>query len=337
MREIGSEFWDVPLGEGPGLVLPPGAQWYLSGRAALSAILKQLPPCRSAALPSWCCDSMIKPFLEAGMEVRFYPVWFEKGSLRQEIDWQSDVTLILDYFGYSLPGTKGKARRGVVIRDVTHSMFSASYEDADYYFGSLRKWTGVWTGGFAWAADGRALLKGSDEGGEYICLRRRAMELKRGYIAGDMSDKQRYLSLFARAEEALETSPSGRAHPRDVEAAGRLDTGFLKSRRRQNAQMLMEALGDWLIFPRLLPGDCPLMVPVLVPGGQRDALRKYLIKDNVFCPVHWPVSEYHRLESRERFIYDNELSLVCDQRYTTEDMARAVEAIRAFERTGAKC
>ena len=337
MKEIGSEFWDVPTGAGPGFCPAPGAQWYLSGRAALSAILKQLPPCRSAALPSWCCDSMTKPFLEAGMKVRFYPVWFEKGSLRQEIDWQSDVTLILDYFGYTRPGAEHPARRGLVIRDVTHSVFSASYEDADYYFGSLRKWTGVWTGGFAWAADGRALPQGTDAGGDYISLRRQAMELKRGYILGDGSDKQRYLSLFARAEEALERAPIAPAHPRDVAAAGKLDTDFIKTRRRQNALALMEALGEWLIFPELRPGDCPLMVPVLVPGGQRDALRKYLIKDNVFCPVHWPVSEYHRLESRERFLYDNELSLVCDQRYTAKDMARVLEVIRAFERTGAKC
>ena len=33
--------------------------------------------------------------------------------------------------------------------------------DADYYFGSLRKWAGFWTGGFAFAKEGRKLSQGS--------------------------------------------------------------------------------------------------------------------------------------------------------------------------------
>ena len=128
---IGGEFWSIPTTERENGLFPAHTRWYQSGRASIRAILAE-NRFRTAALPSWCCDSMTKPFLEAGMKVRFYPVWFEKGSLRQEIDWQSDVTLILDYFGYTRPGAEHPARRGLVIRDVTHSVFSAFYEDADY-------------------------------------------------------------------------------------------------------------------------------------------------------------------------------------------------------------
>lgn len=73
-----------------------------------------------------------------------------------------------------------------------------------------------------------------------------------------------------------------------------------------------------------------MFVPVLVPGGKRDELRRYLIKNEIYCPVHWPVSDYHRLDNKEQFIYDNEISLVCDQRYTEEDMYRMVKKIKAF-------
>ncbi len=76
--------------------------------------------------------------------------------------------------------------------------------------------------------------------------------------------------------------------------------------------------------------DCPLFVPVRVPEGQRDALRRYLIEREIYCPVHWPVSGYHRLTEEEQSFYDEELSLVCDQRYGREDMERIIETVRSF-------
>ena len=104
----------------------------------------------------------------------------------------------------------------------------------------------------------------------------------------------------------------------------------MKSNRRSNATILMEAFKDWLLFPELKDGNCPMFVPILVPERKRNELRQYLIENEIYCPVHWPLSSYHVLEDRERFIYDNELSLVCDQRYDKNDMARIVEAINDF-------
>ena len=60
------------------------------------------------------------------------------------------------------------------------------------------------------------------------------------------------------------------------------------------------------------------------------SLRRALISQAIYCPVHWPESPLHRLDGRERFIYQNELSLVCDQRYDETDMQRTVDAIRRF-------
>ena len=73
-----------------------------------------------------------------------------------------------------------------------------------------------------------------------------------------------------------------------------------------------------------------MFVPILVPDGKRDGLKRYLIKKGIYCPIHWPVGKYHRLDERTEYIYKNELSLVCDQRYTEEDMERIVKAIQLF-------
>lgn len=331
MREIGSEFWDIPTINLQNNLFPESTQWFLSGRSALQAIINELGEARSVSLPSWCCDSMIKPFVEAGVEVHFYSVYWSGRQLIQEWSLDSDVLFLIDYFGYTgaIPDLSGF--KGTVIRDVTHSIFSTTYSDADYYFGSLRKWCGVWTGGYAWAKDGHKLKTGLEGDNSYVDLRKKAMQHKAEYIGRQQEDKG-YLRIFDEAEELLENVGPFPAADRDVETAKKIDIETIKSRRRANAEVLRSSFSDWLIFSELLSSDIPMFVPVLVPDGKRDELRHYLIKNEIYCPVHWPVSDYHRLYDKERFIYNNELSLVCDQRYKKEDMYRMVETIKAFWR-----
>lgn len=328
MREIGSEFWDVPVIEQQNNLFPESTQWFLSGRSALQAIIKDLGDARSVALPSWCCDSMIQPFSDAGFEVSFYPVYFDR-QLVQEMDLRSDVLFLMDYFGYQSPASDLRGYKGIVIRDITHSLFSANYADADYYFGSLRKWCGVWTGGYAWTDDGHRLAAGKLDKGEYVTLRTRAMEEKKDYIEGKRGDKE-YLKVFEAAENCLDTAGIAPAVSRDVSLARHLDVEKIRQSRRTNADVLRNAFADWLIFPEVSLTDTPMFVPVLVPDGKRDMLRRYLIKNEIYCPVHWPISEYHKPDERSESIYKNELSLVCDQRYTIDDMNRMVQTIEVF-------
>lgn len=334
MREIGSEFWDVPQAENDNGIFPLSTQWFLSGRSALQAIIAELKGCRTVAVPSWCCDSMIKPFVDAGKEVHFFSVYFDE-SLIQDVSFDCDVLFLMDYFGYTGKHPDLSGYNGVVIRDVTHSIFSTTYSDADYYFGSLRKWCGVWTGGYVWTRNGQPLSIGMNTDAHgYIELRKKAMQLKSEYINGHGIDKL-YLGIFNEAEEVLEDVGIMPAVERDVKAAMKLDVEYIKTCRRRNAEILRRAFSDWLVFREMKEEDCPMFVPVLVPDGKRNELRSHLIKNEIYCPIHWPVSEchmdvYHELSGRTETIYANELSLVCDQRYTEDDMNRMVEVIQEF-------
>ena len=103
-NEIGSEFWSVQVKDVPNHFFPKNTQWFLSGRSALTYILKDIikkSTVHTVALPSWCCESMIIPFLKAGLKVYFYPVYFFGGHLVQEPDLTCDVILVMDYFGYA--------------------------------------------------------------------------------------------------------------------------------------------------------------------------------------------------------------------------------------------
>lgn len=331
MWEIGSEFWDVPQSENDNGIFPESTQWFLSGRSALQAIIAELKGCRTVAMPSWCCDSMVKPFIDAGFNVHFYPVYFDE-VLQQDLEVNCDVLFLMDYFGYTGKQPELSGYNGLVVRDVTHSIFSSAYPDADYYFGSLRKWCGIWTGGYAWAKDDHQLRKGinTDDCG-YTELRRQAMKLKCEYINGQRKEKS-YLALFNDAEARLEDIGIIQAFERDVTVAKRLDVEFIKTQRRRNAEILRRAFPDWLILRNMKEEDCPMFVPVLVPDGKRNELRRHLIDNEIYCPVHWPVSEYHKLSDKTENLYANELSLVCDQRYTEEDMNRMVDVILKFQK-----
>lgn len=335
MQEIGSEFWNIPETTQPNKCFPKYTQWFLSGRSALQSVIKELKNCHTIAMPSWCCDSMIKPFVDAGIEVCFYPVYWKDGVV-QSLNLDCDVLFIVDYFGYTGIQPNLIGYKGVVIRDVTHSIFSSTYSDADFYFGSLRKWCGIWTGGFAWTKDGHQLtMEHSDDFG-FAKLRKVAMQKKEAYINMQLCEEPKnttdksYLKLFEEAEEILEKVHIGPASERDINAAKYIDVRAVSKKRRENAEVLRNAFPDWLMFSKMNTSDCPLFVPIIVPNEKRNELRQFLIENSIYCPVHWPISKYHKLNEQELFIYRNELSLVCDQRYNKDDMNKIVRKIRLF-------
>ena len=90
-----------------------------------------------------------------------------------------------------------------------------------------------------------------------------------------------------------------------------------KRKRVENAKLIYDNMKNK--YKELLPfklteNDCPLFVPILYK--HRDNLRKELINNRIYCPIHWPCVN----GMNDSIIYANELSLICDQRYTSEDI-----------------
>ena len=59
----------------------------------------------------------------------------------------------------------------------------------------------------------------------------------------------------------------------------------------------------------------PLFYPIFLRTEDRDSLRSYMIKEGIYCPIHWP-----EVMGAKKGIRENELSLICDQRYNEKDM-----------------
>ena len=338
--EIGSEFWlEQP-------VLHPVANrdgvYTISGRTAIDVILQDVlrtRKVRSVLMPAWCCDSMIAPFAHRNVSVLFYDICHTESTeiteklSNTDLTDDTDILYITNYFGYentlSLENVKRYKEKGaVILYDRTHSFLMNDdpyLELADYSFASIRKWMDV---------IGGAVVEGVKDVTlrpcPYLAPKETAMRMKQSYMEGDNTvDKQEFLRLYGEfghhlAEDyrdyAMDDLSYAIYKATDIEA--------LKAQRRTNAQYLHKHLKSMRFMYNLTDKSVPLFVPVLFSSKeQRDAVRRKLIEAEIYCPIHWPKPAQIPADFDANKIYDTELSLICDQRYTTDDLASMVAVI----------
>ena len=203
MREIGSEFW---LEREPATLFQDRDGCYvLSGRTSIDLIIQDIvrtrPVC-TVYMPSWCCDSMVEPFLKHGINVKLYDIGFASSLIANTdcLDY-TDIFYLTNYFGYenTLPievVKKFKEKGSVILYDRTHSFLM---EDdpylalVDYSFVSIRKWMGVVAGAVVNGVENCRLKPYP-----HLDCKEQAMRLKKVYVDGDNSiDKQAFFNLYA--------------------------------------------------------------------------------------------------------------------------------------------
>ena len=332
VSEIGSEFHAVPCDFKNEFSFFNSENFVFSGRTAIETVLKEIPDAKKVLLPSYCCESMIIPFRRAGIDVSFYDVWYEDGlSFDVNIAPDIDVLLWCNYFGFKneMPDLMSfKNRGGIIIEDITHSFLSTqqSHRQSDFLVASLRKWEPVYCGGYCVSTKGSLnhmpIFEPPDD---YITTKQTAMEMKAEYLQDhDDTKKIEFLRLFEKSNAWLAENYSKLAIDLwSKKFLSTVDANKQRKIRRNNASVLYEGLQrkiDFLFSADDM--DCPLFVPIILPA-ERSEIRKTLIQNKIYCPIHWP-----KPQGCESNLYDLELSLICDQRYTKEDMERIVTVLR---------
>lgn len=364
--EVGSEFsWPGEIEEKERNIIlqaehASDKKYLFSGRTAIDFVLSDIAQVSRALLPSYCCQSMIDPFLQRGIQVDFYQVYFEKENLQYRFpkNMDYDVLLWVDYFGFYLDFPQEKVRRfremgGSVIVDMTHSLFSKQlcHEEADYYIASLRKWGPMLCGGAAYKKNGnfeQNLCREPDEG--FLADKRKAMKLKSEYlkhvscctenrwfhnitgqdkIQNASSAKEEYMFLFRKTNNIFATDfRSIEMDAESMEMFSMLRQSGLQRQRKENAKVLYSALGKEKNLKFLFPVQSlltPLFVPVLLENKKiRDMVKNELVNKGFYCPVHWARPSMNGADSN---LYDMELSLVCDQRYGAFEMCSLAEVV----------
>ncbi len=329
MREIGSEFmmdsYKKGINEYISLIEIP-KRYVLSGRTGLYLIAEELKNqgVISISLPAYCCGSMVTPFYDAGFIISFY----------EEDIPANGAVLVMDYFGYLSEKTfeftkKCKEARLKIVVDATQTAFSKSrtYDFADYIVVSYRKWFDCLCAA-VYSRNGFQMPDYVKEKDEYVTTWREAAQKKRCYIETGIGNKQEFLDLYSEANNMLAVDyPGYKASESEIERFENADSMFIREARRSNAMVLMNMLIGKLdlMFGEIGKEDCPLHVPILKPNHKRTHLSKELTKKAIYCPFHWPLdAAYPGLRTR---FHDEEMSLICDQRYTVTDMVEEAEEI----------
>lgn len=128
---------------------PAGAALLSTGRAAWIAILSQLRP-RAVHLPFWCCDAMLRPLQQQGIEALFYPLAADFTPAVTLAPAPDEAVLLVDYFGLLGPrlATLAAQLRGhSIILDQSQAFYAGAVNGC-WHFNSLRKFFGVPDGAF---------------------------------------------------------------------------------------------------------------------------------------------------------------------------------------------
>ena len=327
MREIGSEFW---LEREPMAVSHRDGCYVLSGRTAIDLIIQDIAKRKTVHkvyMPAWGCDSMIAPFFAHGTQIRFYDIG------HTDFTDYTDIFYVTNYFGYenTLPIEtikEFKAKGAIILYDRTHSFLMENdpyLELADYSFASIRKWMGVIGGAVVYGVKDCQLKTYP-----YLECKEQAMRMKKAFIDCDTSiDKQTFLNLYGEFGHHLaEDYQNYEMDDLSYALYKTEDLAIMRQKRRENAKYLHENLKGVRFLGEMTDNAVPLFVPVFFDTNeQRNAVRKKLIEAQIYCPIHWPKPAQIPADFAVNKIYDTELSLICDQRYTTEDMARIVAII----------
>ena len=347
--EIGSYFWldgkEKKL-SGNKIDWLPSAEdscFAFSGRNAIDVVLRDILNNKSinrVLAPSYCCVSMLQCFIDRGLKVQFYDVVYKNGVFIYNlppVDTHT-IVLIMSYFGLDTAGAHKKVVElknsgAVVIEDITHSLLhkSPASEGSDYLVASLRKWFAIPTGGWVGKRYGKLTEKPSMDSNHAVEEKIAAMHEKYDYLTGKIDSKENFLLAQAKFDnDLIHVDRMLKIDDTSLGIVEATDIVAVVEQRRKNGSVLLEGLKDLegkvLTLPVVdLSTDTPLFLPIFMKIEDRDALRKHLIDKGIYCPIHWP-----EVMGAEIGIRANELSLICDQRYSEGDMQTLVDEIHAW-------
>lgn len=346
--EIGSYFWldgSEEMGSRNKINWLPSMNdgcFTFSGRNAINVVMRDILKNQRIDVvyaPSYCCVSMLQEFLDCGLKIVFYGINFENGKFTYQISKvrPHSIILIMSYFGLNTVEAHRTIERlhnsgAIIIEDITHSLLreEAISNNCDYAVASLRKWFPIPTGGWAGKKRGSFSEKPELDSNHAVQEKIAAMKEKYDYLTGKVESKENFLLTQAKFEnDLIHVDRMLKIDDLSLSIIKHLNRDEIANRRRQNAGILIDGLRNLssiIQIPQIdTTVDVPLFIPVLMETEKRDSLRKYLIDRGIYCPVHWP-----EVMGAAVGIRKNELSLICDQRYSAGDMKAIVETIQCW-------
>ena len=353
--EIGSEYWLEKIYKGNLKIEEKDNQiLFMSGRTAIDYaidLIEKHKKVKNVYMPSYCCSSMLAPFIERNIKIEFYTVSFNGEKFVYDIDSDKDCDIFfaMNYFGFTINNMdfyidifKNKNKNTFIIEDSTHSLLSKRIYNgkSDFVVASLRKFFPIISGGILIANNTEFIpyikedKKDLKSNVNYSTIKEQAMIEKAKYINKEEINKEEFLGKFKKANYILDIDYKRyKIDNKSYEILENMDLTEIVNKRKNNSKIIYTFLASQKNIKYIKyneEDDCPLFIPIILEENERNELKKYLVENGVYCPNHWPIPSLIT-DEKQRKIYNMELSLICDQRYSEQEIQSYVELIKNRE------
>lgn len=310
-----------------------------SGRSALKAIPYDAEG--FILMPEFICESVINCFSHE--KIRFYKITedmqIDFEDLKKKLTPDIKTIFVMHYFGTVQDSGVLKKIRDIadensilIIEDTTQSLFSSRLTIGDYAVASIRKWMPLPNGGILYSQNKNVssltegLTKNCDNDRSY------GMILKDLFLDDILDCNSEYRGIFSSCEQKLDDSQI----PHLISDFSSfiiecMDVEDIIMKRKRNYSFLKEKLKTLGMVPvcEIFESQCPFVFPLRVLN--RDAFRKYLQENKVYCAVHWPFDnicpDERRMGKRNS---ETLISLPIDQRYGIHEMEYLFDVISKY-------
>ena len=157
---------------------------------------------------------------------------------------------------------------------------------------------------------------------ELVNTKKMAMKIKRAYIENKINNKDEFLSLFLKSNDLIIKYQKKLIDKESMNILSSINIPKIFDKRVNNVKSVENILlkNNIPLLLKLTEDDCPLFVPLLLDN--RDKIKDNLKGENIYCPIHWP-----NIFNINNLIYYKELSLICDQRYSQDDIIQYINKL----------
>jgi dTDP-4-amino-4,6-dideoxygalactose transaminase len=340
-----------------------GAAWHLYANAsnafkdflgaAVSAAAKRAP---NVVMPSYLPAKLLRAVLAAGCAVRFYEVHgacrFDLPDVERQVDADTVAIFHVHYFGFpgDVEGLRALAtRRGVAL-----------VEDCALTLGGRHRGRPLGTFGDAALFSMRKMLLYPEGGALVVSERwrnfRPAWERRvSSFFSAPRWAAQRAKYGYVRLTRGADPLRLVRAAPvghmdgnpvqtLSVKAPSRFttlrlaftDVERLVALRRANYRWILERFPDSPalapVYPELPGGTTPYSFPLLVREGDRDTLRRALVRDGILGGAGWPESPFDPSLGRTQALSATLVELPVHQALTRAQLERSIRCVESVTR-----
>ena len=326
-------------------------RFFNTGRSAIEYLLRYVISFESNStvlLPAFVCTSVIDAFKRVVIKYTFYSIKenleIDIDDLKRKMTPNVRAIFVIQFFGmyqtdYTYEFLKEMQNNGIIIiEDISHSLYTYHPKYigfGDYVIGSLRKWLPIPDGAVLYAKsimDNVDIQSGCNDYSMYYFA---AQVMKSNYLMKKTHDKKLYLTLVEKANRALFSDYTLREITQiSLRYINTYDDKDIIRKRVANYKYLDEKINNIPFVKKLIEYKnmyVPIGFPLLCEN--RDEIVDYLIKNNIYCNVHWKLSDECKIADRvSRKLSDQIFTIPCDQRYGVKEMDYIVDIISSFKK-----